>query len=266
LKVAKWEGAFEMNGGAVQVKNNFINSDADRFFVRVTDPGRLDATGKQVSLNNVADTIRIKISTTSDVGNEVTLYEVGGVNSGVFLSTAMLLVSNSVDDNASEVDVTNPIDTKADNTLDDRTFLVKLGDKVSMEYTAGNNAVIVKKAPVPIIKDVQVHITVMTSKKVGDMGASNNEADAFANATRAQVNDWMEFAQQQYAQVGVRLVWSIDFADQPKKVDAGDDDVDLSDGLYGSITPGPEARGLIRGKYANGNPLRTASDTDVYIL
>lgn len=184
-----------------------------------------------------------------------------GVNSGVFVSPYLLLVSNTADD-------THAVDGKADNTLDDRTLKVKLGDMVGMTYWWQEGALITKQAPVRVIKTVNVHITSMTNKQIGAPGADNFEADAYARQT--PVNEWMERANEQYAHVGVRLVWTIQFADQPVS-DLPGGTVDLeTDGLseFGAIPASitPEERALIRGKRANNTPFRTPETNDLELF
>lgn len=267
LKVGKWENAFNPNANndGIVLKPNFIDLDPDRYKLRVTDPKGKDANGVEFALNGTVDTVTVLVSSLSDGGNQVTLTETGantgvfetGTNTGVFVTKYLLLVSNQVDD-AYKVDNIN------DNTLDDRTLTVKVNDIVALSYNRPGSAAVNKGVPVQWVKTVNVHVTVMTSKKVGDAGASNSEADGYA--TRNEVDEWMNKANEQYAQIGVRLLWTIHFADQPIGVDLSGNGLSECPGNATTITQ--EEKDLIKGNYANGNPLRTASmnDVDLFII
>jgi hypothetical protein len=254
LRVSKWKNAYELVDGKVVVKSNFVVNDEDRFSVRIT---RLNGVFES---NAVVDVIEATVFTTSDTGNKIRLVETA-FNSGVFVSKSLLLVSNTVDDQYE-------LNGRVDGAVNDQTFLVKLGDQVTIQYVGSafndpNSPTVTKKAPVRILKDAKVHITVMTKDKEGV--GTNNSGNAYA--TEAQVNEWMNFAQQQYAQVGVRLVWTVQFADQPKKVNAADVDVDLSNGLLNPIQfDEAEARGMVRGRFSGGPFIRTQTEDDIELF
>jgi hypothetical protein len=137
--------------------------------------------------------------------------------------------------------------------------------------------------PVRVLKEAKVSVTVLTNKveKTGTNdpanAGTNSPIDAVEGVTEAQVNEWMTFAQQQYAQVGVRLTWTVRFADQPRKM-AEDtsmhDDVKLADGLVSYYHGVEEGESLARGKrtdwvggVANRTSIRTASDdVDLFVI
>jgi hypothetical protein len=270
LKVGKWENAYEQRaveaGGPelVLVKNNFIDLDPDRFFISILDTHSKDANNQRYGANNKIDTIYTKVTTDSDplaVGMNpslgVKLTETGP-NTGQFFSEHLLLVADDVDDKYK-------VDGIHDNATNDRTYKVKLGDKVTFRYdtTAATGFSIHKYMPVRKVKTVDVNITMMTTKKSGDQGANNLEVDAFKQ------NPWilttMNRTQQFYAQVGIELRWTIQFADQPKKVINGDFDVDLSNDLDSwDAAAFREINGLLRGKFhGTQTKLRSASNADV---
>ncbi len=96
LSVAKWENAFQRVGNTkppvIQLKNNFISLDPDRFFVSVYDP----AANKNPAAE---DTLKVYVSTSSDTGHDIVLKETGN-NTGKFFSAYLLLASVNVDKTA----------------------------------------------------------------------------------------------------------------------------------------------------------------------
>lgn len=253
-KVAKWQNAYEVAGGKVKVKDNFPATDADRFFIRVTD---------QYYAQNPGETPKpIQLRTDSDLGNGLTLHPVtAGGFAGVYYSDPCVLVSNTVDDMF-------PVNGIPDNGLDDTTFKVRLGDTITIDYDSnpesggGGRPIIHKRVPVRVLKEVKVHVTVMT---VAD--ANGYRAPV---TSPAQVDTWLTEANETYAQAGVRLVWGeVQFADEPAATQPTDEDVNLSDGLSDPVTQKKEARGLIRGNRTAGGvtaPIRTPADDDVELF
>ncbi len=275
-KVAKWRDAYEQVNGKVRVKPNFVADDADRFRIRVTDmryaagPGTLSGDPRPV-----------RIVTDSDLGNTLLLYPVSngsGYLSGVYETKQCVLVSNDVDD-------TYPVNGRADNAINDQTFKVKLGDTLTISYDTApgghgfGTQIIHKRVPVRVLKEAKVSITVLTTRpeKTGTNdpanAGTNSPIDAVEGVTAAMVDEWMNFAQQQYAQVGVRLKWTVRFADQPRKVVEDEDmhgDVNLADGLTIPVIEPEEMESLALGKrtdwvggVAIRGPIRTSSEGDV---
>ncbi|MEO2089484.1 MAG: hypothetical protein ABGY75_08310, partial [Gemmataceae bacterium] len=244
--VAKWGTAYEEEPGPpgkVRVKNNFVASDDDRYFIRMKDSNYAG----QPNLTRTA-----RVSSDSDLGNDLTLHAVpddGGVFRGEFWSDPFVLVSNAVD--AEWV-----VNGKADNATDHPTFRVKLGDTLSIDYTSiAVVQTIHKRVPIRVIKDVKVHVTVMTvALPPGQQGPPSPVA------SQAQVDQWMTMANETYAQVGVRLTWGqVQFADEP----AG---VNLSNGLRIAGAQREDIP-MLRGRNAGTNqPYMTAATDDVELF
>ncbi len=197
LKVGKWENAF--NAGPT-VKDNFIDLDPDRFHVRVNDQSK-KGSGK----------VSVKLSTDSDgtaYDDDATEIELDeeSTNSGIFISTNMLMVSDDMDD-----DFTNP-NVVADDNKNDRTHKIALGGKVKVQYPETGTVICEKEASVPpALKTVQVSIVVL------NIGGSPVTPLATVS------NAWL-IAKERYAQIGINLEYTITAANQPTGVD-------LSDGL-----------------------------------
>jgi hypothetical protein len=276
-KVAKWQTAYEEVAGKVRVKGNFVATEDDRYYIQIKDTN-------YAGQPNLTRTVRV--ISDSDLGNDLTVRafpDDGGGFSGVFRSDPFVLVSNGVDDEW-------VVNGKADNTTDDQTFRVKLGDTLTISYTSiAVGHTVHKRVPIRVLKEAKVHITVMTNDQEwggpGDnspLAGTNNSMNAVQGVTEAQVTQWLAEANETYAQVGVRLVLSgVQFADQPKKLaNTNDMDVNLSDGMAWPVglDEDREARGLIRGNRtervlgAGGQetavslPLRTPENDDVELF
>lgn len=262
-KVAKWQDAYEKTD-KVRVKTDFPTTDEDRFYLRVTDPYYA------AHPNESPQTLRVW-SDSDAMTNGLTLTR---MSAGVYETRKCILVSNTVDDEY-------PVDGISDNNLDDPTYRVRLGDTLTISYDANpagqiSRPIIHKRVPVRVIKEAKVHVTVITSEIQGT--GNNDTAKGFA--TQAQVDQWMTQANEAYAQVGVRLVWTTQFADQPKKRAIYPDDEDvilnndpaaINNGLKDPQIPEwrPEVQGLLHGtRTAAGvsTPLRTAATDDVELF
>lgn len=135
----------------------------------------------------------------------------------------MLLVSN-VSDNALAVDGI------ADTALvGDRTFVVKLGSNVSVQYAGKGDATkhIEKRETVPVLKYVDVNVTVMRAKPAPggmDLPPDQSGVDTRGYMTKAAATEWMNFVNEQFAQIGVQLRSKngIQYAEQPGIVDLSD--------------------------------------------
>lgn len=239
LKVGKWENAF--NAGPT-VKDNFIDLDSDRFHVRVNDQSK-KGTGK----------VSVKLSTDSDgtaYDDDATEIELNEepANSGIFISTNMLMVSDDADD-----DFTNPM-VVADDTKNDRTHKIARGGKVKVQYPETGTVLCEKEASVPpSLKTVDDNIIILRDKPVATGGVP-----VIAAATIS--NFWM-IARERYVQVGVDIQWS-----GPTIIDPPTG-VDLADGLLvrdpaGSTVLAAEAKNLIVG----AGTTNTAADIHVFYV
>ncbi len=209
LKVAKWENAFAANNSA-RPKPNFIDLDRDRFKVRVTDP-------KANTNPNAANTVLVKVSTDSDNGNQITLTETG-INTGIFVSKTLMLMSNDVDDDWVVDDGVNA----GDNAKDDRTHKVKLDDKVRAEYGVGAGK-IRTDATVPVKYRVKINahnIKVNLSGTAPETWLPSVDPNTKADAAIKKAGEYL-------AQVGIKLVPSrangnfSEVADPPPNVTNG---------------------------------------------
>ena len=146
LKVARWENSFIRDAGSGinnKPKAEFIDTDPDRFKVRVTD----EAANKNA---NAKETINVLVKTDFDTtGHELTLTETEA-NSGVFVSKTLLMTSTRVDDEYK-------VDDIEDSTKNDRTLrILNLGQKATVEYLG--KAV---SATVPLKNVVYLHANVV---------------------------------------------------------------------------------------------------------
>ncbi len=189
LKVAKWETAFQrLNPGLrppnIGLRPNFVDFDADRFFVWVKDP----VANKDANAN---DTIDVKVSTSSDAGSTIKLEETGN-NTGMFWSDWLLLASVDVDKRRSP----------------NQIFLVKLGDTVRATY--GN--VMSAFATVPVQKEVVLRILILRNKDKAEGGTEV--------ISKAKVEQYIQWADKIYAQIGIRFVElpKIQIVDPPPNV------------------------------------------------
>ena len=171
LQVGLWENAFTEQGGAVAFQHkDFINHDARRFRVRVTDPA------------NESGSVTVSLSTRgaghSQAARELTLLR---VSPGVFVSTNLLLVSDAADAAVS------PSETVPG--INGRLFECGLGGTVRAVFTdsAGTGAKIGRD-----VKDVTVDVFVMTRGGVPAVSGAIAERDLADMAER-------------YAQTDVRI-------------------------------------------------------------
>ena len=239
LKVAKWHDAFGLTltatgdlvakiRGANDAGHDFIDRDNDRFNVRVYNLAEWNAG---------TATVDVTLSTTNTAG--FTAYDDAATTlrlvrmaepEGWYWSDSQILVSNKIDDDYTDanvgVDEAGPavaVNTKNNYSIPvtDRTHLIALGGTVKVEYNTGNaaigqNGVITTTATPAVQKVVKVHVTILRNKALADGGEGVVKAEiAAADLLRAN---------EQYAQVGIRLVGTFQTIDPP----AG---VDLSNGL-----------------------------------
>ena len=237
LSVGKWENAF--NAGPT-VKDNFIDLDPDRFLIQAKDPSKRGAGSITVQLSTDSDGTAY-----DDDATEITLTE-EPFNSGVFISTNMLLVSDDVDD-----DFTNS-SVVADDSQNDRTHKIAIGGKVIAQYSCAPSVNCTKEASVPpYVKTVDVSIIILRDKP-----ASSNGVPVIDIST---VTNFWTIAKDRYAQVGINVNWTGPTIEDPP---AG---VDLSDDLlYKTLAEptivAPETKALI-------NALGTTNTTaDIHVF
>lgn len=232
LKVAKWQDAFEVVTNAVKVKGpdangwDFIDRDPDRFNVRVYDAAAW-AAGKQ--------TVDVTLETQNVAGFEEYNDEpttlrlvrmIGADNVNWYWSDSQMLVSNTVDDEYSTgylyADEAEPgASTNSKNgcafPATDRTHIIALGGTVKAKYTPdGMPSAIVDQDPVLVKKLVKVHVTVV------------REVAGEESFTAEEAEEALIAANEQYAQVGIRLVSTVQVIDPPALPAPG---VDPTDGL-----------------------------------
>jgi hypothetical protein len=134
LRIVKWENAFEKAAGAINVKDNFIDYDDDRYRVRI-------ASSTENKSANSIDSFTVHLSTIKglagagtvlDTGNDITMVETG-VNTGVFLSKKWLLLTSVIKDDRYAVTYSDGT-VIAENNLDDATLLSTLDSRVKLDY------------------------------------------------------------------------------------------------------------------------------------
>ena len=229
LKVGKWENGF--NAGPA-VKDNFIGLDPDRFHVRVNDQSKTGAGKVSVKLLTDSDGTAY-----DDDATEIELNE-EPANSGIFISTNMLMVSDDVDD-----DFTNP-NVVADDTQNDRTHKITMGGKVKVQYPETGTVICEKEVEVAIEKNVDIHVVVLKNGStiligerfldandngVWDSGETYRDTDGSGTYTtnlteanaQARVEEELKVFKERYAQVGIKFNVTIEFKQAPTNVNDG---------------------------------------------
>jgi hypothetical protein len=210
MKVAKWSDAFRQVDETVQIKGpdangwDFIDRDPDRFNVRVYDPAAWDV-GTQ--------TIDVTISTTNEA--EYTAYDdptttlrlvrmVAPGWTNWFWSDSQILVSNEADDKYTDANIgadeSGPaVATNNKNgsafPVTDRTHRIALGGTVKVKYVLADMPAVTDEDKVLVRKQVKINVTIVRTTANGS--APITEEDAKKEIKRAN---------EQYAQVGIRLV------------------------------------------------------------
>jgi len=201
LQVAKWENAF--NPGPV-LKDDFIDPDPDRFYVRVEDDLKnTDPATKQTILVNLATD---SAGTGYDDDSTPIELEETGVDTGIFESKSIMLVSDDVDDD-------HEVDGVGDDLINDRTHKIALGGTVEVSY-AEFGAEPADTATVEVKKEVHVEIVIL------------RDQPAFAGGVpvtaQAEVEDEWQVVAERYAQVGVHVTWAINIVDPPAAINFAD--------------------------------------------
>lgn len=186
LKIGKWMNAFTMTGTNVSLKNNFIDLDPDRFRIRVNDPSQAGMSMIGIDLSTDSDGYYF-----DDDSNGIELHE-QSANSGIFISTNLLLVADDIDDDFSGSGV------PADDILNDRTHKVAVNGKVRVRYPGTDDAWTEKEVPVDKSGSIRI-IPIILRTAVGESGTTPIAA--------WDLDDSLERASRRYAQVGIKLTW-----------------------------------------------------------
>lgn len=228
LAISKWPGAFYGSGPDPAFTNAFIESDPDRFRLRVANlPTGVPSVPVYLSTDHADSALW------DDGETEITCTQ---DPSGTYTSKTMILVSNDIDDDEIHTNSVGHLSGAADNAADDRTHIARLGSIVKARLSLG--AVdISATAIVPKPKKVFVTVKILKDGN-GDDAVDKDRVDAM-----------LVVARELYAQVGIEVEWntnSLTIASNP----AG---VDLSDGIaiMGDVTDPkgvtPETKALIDG-------------------
>ncbi len=219
LKIGKWENAFD---AGPTVKDNFIDLDPDRFRIRVIDFSRTGTGHVSVELSTVTSSFF-----EDDNPTEIELTE-QPENSGVFLSTNLLLVVDDVDDDFSNSAV------PSDDAVNDRTHRIALGGHVLVRYVEGATPFWDKI--ISVLEEASVHVIPVI--------LLNTNGTPVMDVV--QVTNALEIASKRYAQTGIMLTWDFPVIRVPP---AG---VDLTNGItirptYNSTNLDAEAKAAISG-------------------
>jgi hypothetical protein len=251
LKVAKWHDAFKLtaDGKGVEIKGpdatsnwDFIDRDRDRFNVWVYDPM---AWSKMENGQPAVERVQVLISTENEAG--FTAYDDAATavdlvrydkafqgKTGWYWSDSQMLVSNDVDDDFKVEHSHLGLGYLREDDQDpagfalpknnyqwlesDRTHRVALGGTVKAQYFFTPNAIIVDDAPVKVAKTVMVHVTILN-------------AGGTPVVAKADAEKYLAAANEQYAQVGIHLVPTVDNPVNPPPT------VNLGNGLHAYTWP-----------------------------
>ena len=239
LKIGKWENAFwstiTTNGEAVTtnvfVRDNFIDLDTDRFKLRLIDTSKAGQEFVPIALSTISDE-----PDQCDDSTGLFLYETGD-NSGVFISTNLLLVADDIDD-----DFNNGLVVPQDDVAYDRTHKIGVGGMVHLQYPPGEEIWAQKEIQVP--QDGTIHVIPIILKV-----DANDETGVISTSA---VKQQLEIAQKRFFQIGINLTWEAPEVCNPPV------GVDLSDGLRVRTNEfshflADEAKALIAGVGTVGN-------------
>ena len=187
------------------LKDNFIDLDADRFKVRVIDTSVAGDGILPISLSTVCEDPDLEDNPTG-----LTLYETPE-NSGVFISTNLLLVADDIDDAYSDAYIPQ------DDILDDRTHKIGLGGKVRVQYPPNEGTWTEKE--IPVAKDKTVHIIPIFLHDA-TLASSN-----YVVLSKEKISNFLRISSRRYAQMGICLEWDEPVICEPPG------GVDLFDGL-----------------------------------
>ena len=205
LKIGKWENAFEMSGTNAVVKDDFIDLDPDRYRIRLVNPAQIGVGKETIWVSTDSDgTGHDDVFTGLDLTEEP-------ANSGVFLSTNLLLMADNTDDGFSNTQVPD------DTDWNDRTHKIALGGTLWAWYQTSEGTSCSNGLTVNVEGTCHVIPVILRN-----MAATNGGEPVVSIAT---VESAMEIACERYAQVGIKLTWDTPVVSDPPS------GVNLSDGL-----------------------------------
>ncbi len=300
-RVAKWENAFEYQrdgsgakiadprtggfktqlarsdvGGAMVERDKVIEDDPDKFRIQLED-------AKANTNPAAAESFQVKLFTYGEGAYRPVLVTETGVNTGVFRSKTLLLVSDANDDTYAVKDVDAQAGV-ADNALGDRTFRVLSGrrgtsevpgrfqmDRLWLSYdyrrageVAPTNRNLLHSAEVlggmgSRTGIVKLHVTIL------------KDATGTAVITEAAVKDMIRAANEIYARVGIHFQLSgaiTQLGQAAAGVKMEDDPAVPGDpggialGTYPAVIPAANEAG----KVANSNRSADTDDIEVYFV
>ncbi|VTU01014.1 na-ca exchanger integrin-beta4 : Regulatory P domain of subtilisin-like proprotein convertases OS=Oscillatoria acuminata PCC 6304 GN=Oscil6304_2815 PE=3 SV=1: Calx-beta: CarboxypepD_reg [Gemmataceae bacterium] len=209
LKVAKWSEAFEAAAGprnrTPQVrgpdgdKQDFIDRDPDRFYIRIFDAknwgARVNNIQAQISTDNL-----VGYKQYNDNPTNVSLVRMTADGwEGWYTSDSQMLVSNTVDDiyqtATLQADEQGPSTVHINPSgayVSDRTHILALGGTIKVGY-AGQ----VQTATAAVAKTLKLHVTIL--QKPNDPNGAPNISLDDVNANIAEMRE-------EYAQAGIQIV------------------------------------------------------------
>ena len=202
LHISKWPNAFSGNPSSFDPE--FINTDPDRFQIRVTGfPFEENVISAFISTEHETST------TWDDDETEVHLYR-STSDSSVYTSKVMILVSNVIDDRETHNGVDGAISMSPDNSLNDRTHIARLNSEVNVRIEAPSGGEVKVNAKVPQGKTVDINVKVLN-----DGGVPIILGD--------DVTPFFTIARETYWQAGIELNFNFGNVFQnPPGVDMGD--------------------------------------------
>lgn len=236
IKIGQWENAFD-SGGAV--KDNFVDLDPDCFRVRVIDPRQSGRGTIGVSLATITPSLAFDDNPTG-----IDLLE-QPENSGVFISTNLLLVFDDIDD-----DFTNAT-VPVDDTRNDRTHRIALGCRVHVRYPESGTPFIIEQITLQPEATLHVIPVILRDEALNEGGVPV--------VGSSQVEAFLKNSKQKFSQLGINLTWEDLLVVDPP---AG---VNLTDGITirtnsSSRKLAAEAKAAIAGIGTVGNL------TDIHII
>jgi hypothetical protein len=267
LRIAQWQNAFADNvfdpknsDKTATVKPNLVDLDPRRYYIKVIDPGAANKGTITVTVQTTQTALPDYLNNPADYVNpptQITLTETGP-GTGIFVSKALLLVSNKTDNEYK-------IDGVANNAPNDRSEIVALGGSVLVTYKYGNGLERTAIASVPVAGKVNLYLNVLNDKVGG--------TPIFPKAT---VLADVAAAQEVWAQAGIEVTYQLHSPPPPPKMAYSFDPpagVDLTDGVQmttvdsGKPPPPPpvaltaEERALL----GNGDLRKGAEPNSVYV-
>ena len=226
LPEAKWENALTVFGSMIQFSSSdFINGDADRFRVLLSNSERTEQT------------LDVMLTQTGSVSSNrtVTLYRQAD---GTYASTNLLIVADHQDR------ILDSISTKPVNASE-RIFTAALGDTLTVTYTH-DGVTLTDTATVGInVKTIYVDVAVMKTNNV-------------AVATPQRVAEDMKAMQERYAQINVKVVvyYKPDFPAPQSIINAGFTNWDVAQPGGGGLVLTDASKAIIDAANLNTNHIR----------